>query len=60
MSAAIILIILGILVWIFLPNFISGSKKNKTRRQKVMACKVIGWLLIFLGVYNVLSTLLGN
>lgn len=60
MSASIILIILGILVWMFVPNFISGSKKNKARRQKVLACKIIGWLLIFLGVYNGLSILLGN
>ena len=60
MSASIILIILGILVWMFVPNFISGSKKNKARRQKVLACKIIGWLLIFLGGYKGLSILLGN
>ena len=60
MNAAIIIIILGILVWIVLPNYISGSKKNKSRKQKVMACKVVGWLLIFLGVYNALSILLGS
>ena len=60
MNAAIILIILGIIIWIIAPNFISGSKKNKARKQKVMACKVIGWLLIFLGVYNAISTLLGD
>jgi len=59
MNAAIILIILGIIVWIIVPNFISGGKK-KERKQKVMACKVIGWLLIFLGAYNAISTLLGN
>ena len=52
MNAAIILIILGIIIWIIVPNFISGSKKNKARKQKVMACKVIGWLLIFLGIYK--------
>ena len=59
MTAAIILIIIGILVWIVLPNFISGSKKSKKRKQQVMACKVVGWLLIFLGAYNAISTLLG-
>lgn len=60
MNAAIILIILGIIIWIIAPNFISGSKKYKARKQKVMACKVIGWLLIFLGIYNAISTLLGD
>lgn len=60
MSAAIILIILGLLFWMVLPNFISGSKKNKSKRQKVLLCKVIGWLLIFLGTYNAISILLGN
>ena len=60
MNAAIILIILGLIIWIIVPNFISGSKKNKARKQKVMACKVIGWLLIFLGIYNAISTLLGD
>ena len=60
MSAAIILIIIGLLIWIVLPNFISGSKKNKSKRQKTLLCKVIGWLLIFWGTYNALSILLGN
>lgn len=60
MSAAIILIILGLLIWMVLPNFLSGSKKNKSKRQKIFLCKVIGWLLIFLGTYNAISILLGN
>lgn len=60
MSAAIFLIIFGLLIWMVLPNFISGSEKNKSKRQKVLLCKVIGWLLIFLGTYNAISILLGN
>lgn len=60
MNAAIILIIFGILIWIVLPNFISGTKKNKSKKQKVMVCKIIGWLLIFLGTYNAINVLLGN
>lgn len=43
-----------------LPNFLSGSKRSKAKKQKVLICKVIGWLLIFLGVYDALSTLLGG
>lgn len=60
MNSAIVLIIIGILIWMVLPKFISGGKKNKSKKQKVMVCKVIGWLLIFLGTYNAIMALLGN
>ena len=60
MNSAIILIIIGILIWMVLPIFFSRGKKNKSKKQKVMVCKVIGWLLIFLGSYNAIMTLLGN
>lgn len=66
MNAAIILIIIGILVWMVLPKFLSGSasgkskKRKKKKTQQVMVCKVIGWLLIFLGVYNAISVLVGE
>lgn len=60
MNAAIILIIFGILIWQVLPYFFSGSKKNKAKKQKVLICKIIGFLLIFLGTYNAISVLLGN
>ncbi len=60
MSSAITLIIFGILIWLVLPNFFSGGKKSKDKKQKTMVCKVIGWLLIFLGTYNAISALLDN
>ncbi len=60
MTGAIIIIIFGILIMAVLPNFLSGSKRSKAKKQKVLICKVIGWLLIFLGVYDALSTLLGG
>lgn len=60
MTGAIIIIIFGILIMAVLPNFLSGSKRSKAKKQKLLICKVIGWLLIFLGVYDALSTLLGG
>ena len=60
MTGAIIIIIFGILIMAVLPNFLSGSQRSKAKKQKVLICKVIGWLLIFLGVYDALSTLLGG
>lgn len=60
MNSAIALIIIGILVLLVLPRMISGGKKNKSKKQKVTACRVIGCLLIFLGTYNAIITLLGN
>ena len=60
MSGAIILIIFGILIMLVLPNFLSGKKRSKSKKQKTMICTIIGWLLIFLGVYNALSLLLGD
>lgn len=42
-----------------LPSFLSGSKRSKAKKQKVLICKIIGWLLIFLGIYDALSVLLG-
>lgn len=42
-----------------LPNFLSGTKRSKAKRKKVLICKIIGWLLIFLGIYDALSVLLG-
>lgn len=60
MNGAIFSIILGIMVWLVVPGFISGGKKSKGKKQKVMACKVVGWLLIFLGIYNAVAALLGE
>ena len=60
MTGAIIIIIFGILIMTVLPNFLSGSKRSKAKKQKELICKVIGWLLIFLGVYDALSCLLGG
>ena len=51
--------IIGILVMAILPNFLSGTKRSKAKKQKVLICKIIGWLLIFLGIYDALSVLLG-
>ena len=59
MTGAIIILIIGILVMAILPNFLSGTKRSKAKRKKVLICKIIGWLLIFLGIYDALSVLLG-
>ena len=59
MTGAIIILIIGILVMAILPNFLSGTKRSKVKRKKVLICKIIGWLLIFLGIYDALSVLLG-
>ncbi len=59
MAGAILLIIVGILVWLALPRYFSGKKRSKDRKQKELICKIIGWLLIFLGVYDAISILFG-
>ena len=60
MGAAITLIILGILIFHVLPGFISGGKNKKSKKQNKTICKIIGGLLVFLGIYNVICILLGN
>lgn len=41
MNGAIFSIILGIVVWLVVPGFISGGKKSKGKKQKVMACQEV-------------------
>ncbi len=57
MNAAIILVIIGLLVAFVLPKFVTKGKKKKEKKQNTQICKVIGWLLIFLGAYNAISVL---
>ncbi len=57
MSSAIALIVIGLLIVFVLPGFLPKGKNKKARKQNVTVCKVIGWLLVFLGAYNAISTL---
>lgn len=57
MFFAVMFIIAGLLVAFVLPQYVTKGKKKKEKKQNTLLCKVIGWLLIFLGAYDALCTL---
>lgn len=49
------LIIAGVLIWVFLPDFLFRKFKNKKRGELMKICKQLGtflFLLIFIGIIS--------
>ena len=62
MANIIIKIVLGLFIWLLLPQLIYGKQKNKKRGTQLyvtIACRVIGCLMVVFATIDVIKLVLG-
>jgi hypothetical protein len=62
MTAIIIKILIGLFVWMVLPRLIYNKRKYKKNTPQffvVIACKIVGILIIVYGIIDLIQFLIG-
>lgn len=59
MASSILKIIIGLIVWKFMPGWITQGKKN-VRDVSKMACNIIGIIMVLAGGYSLVMDLIGH
>ena len=59
MTGAIIEIIFGIVIWQLVPGWITEGNKS-TRDVIKLACNIIGVILVIVGCYSLVMSLIGH
>lgn len=60
MVGPIIIFAIGLVLVLAVPPFLDYKIKAKGKRRSFkMLSKILGWLLVFLGIYSLISNLVG-
>jgi uncharacterized membrane protein YczE len=58
MTGILIKVIIGLFIWLALPQLIIKKKKNPYKKFINVSCVLIGIVLIIYGIFDILKTLI--